>query len=119
MALTIDHAGKVALVTGAGAGIGREIARWMARAGALVAVIHDLLLTAGVYALFRFEVSPATVIALLTIEMLLESGQLGPGNVLGLLDSVGDLEWDVVSEIEASKPSIKAKKDFGQYKHAV
>jgi NAD(P)-dependent dehydrogenase (short-subunit alcohol dehydrogenase family) len=41
MAITIDHAGTRALVTGAGAGIGAEIARWLARAGAAVAV-HDV-----------------------------------------------------------------------------
>ncbi len=40
---------------------------WRMALGALVAVVHDLLVTAGVYALFGFEVTPATVIALLTI----------------------------------------------------
>lgn len=40
---------------------------WRMAVGALVAVVHDLILTSGVYAIFRFEVSPATVIALLTI----------------------------------------------------
>jgi 3-oxoacyl-[acyl-carrier protein] reductase len=41
MTIEIDHTGARALVTGAGAGIGAEIARWLARAGAAVAV-HDV-----------------------------------------------------------------------------
>ncbi len=40
---------------------------WRMAIGALVAVIHDLVITAGLYSVFGFEVSPATVIALLTI----------------------------------------------------
>ncbi len=40
---------------------------WRMAIGALIAVVHDLLITSGIYALFRIEVSPATVIALLTI----------------------------------------------------
>jgi NAD(P)-dependent dehydrogenase (short-subunit alcohol dehydrogenase family) len=39
--IAIDLGGKGALVTGSGAGIGREIARWLARAGASV-VVHDI-----------------------------------------------------------------------------
>lgn len=36
-------------------------------AAALIAVFHDLVSTAGIYALVGFEVTPATVIALLTL----------------------------------------------------
>ena len=35
--------------------------------GALVAVAHDILISVGLYSLFQFEVTPATVIAFLTI----------------------------------------------------
>ena len=41
MSIAIDLSGKGALVTGSGAGIGREVARWLARAGARV-VVHDV-----------------------------------------------------------------------------
>src|SRR5918992_68127 len=34
---------------------------------ALIALVHDLIITAGIFALARFEVTPATVVALLTI----------------------------------------------------
>ncbi len=40
---------------------------WRMAVAALVAVAHDILLTVGFYALFQIEVSPATVIAFLTI----------------------------------------------------
>jgi preprotein translocase subunit SecF len=40
--------------------------RWMA-VSALVALLHDISVTAGVYSIVGFEVTPATVIGLLTI----------------------------------------------------
>ena len=40
---------------------------WKMAVSAVAALIHDLIITAGVYALVGFEVTPSTVIALLTI----------------------------------------------------
>jgi len=40
---------------------------WKMSAAAIIAVIHDIIFTIGVYALFQFQVSPATVTAFLTI----------------------------------------------------
>ncbi|HEV7886600.1 MAG TPA: protein translocase subunit SecF [Acidimicrobiales bacterium] len=40
---------------------------WKMAAAALVAVLHDILVTVGIYSLSGFSVSPATVIAFLTI----------------------------------------------------
>jgi len=40
---------------------------WKMAVGALVAVVHDIVLSVGVYSVFRFEITPATVIAFLTI----------------------------------------------------
>jgi preprotein translocase subunit SecF len=40
---------------------------WRMAVAAIIAMLHDVLLSVGVYALFRFEVTPATVVAFLTI----------------------------------------------------
>ncbi len=40
---------------------------WSMAAGAIVAVIHDVLVSVGVYSVLGFEVTPATVVAFLTI----------------------------------------------------
>ncbi len=40
---------------------------WKMAGAALVALFHDLIITAGVYSVVGFEVTPATVIAILTI----------------------------------------------------
>lgn len=40
---------------------------WKMAVAALVAVVHDIIISVGIYSLFQFTVSPATVIAFLTI----------------------------------------------------
>jgi preprotein translocase subunit SecF len=40
---------------------------WKMAAASIVAVIHDIVITFGVYALLQFEVTPATITAVLTI----------------------------------------------------
>lgn len=40
---------------------------WKMAIGAIAALLHDLILTAGAYSLLGFEVTPATVVAVLTI----------------------------------------------------
>lgn len=40
---------------------------WKMAVAALIALVHDLLITAGIYSLVGFEVTPSTVIAILTI----------------------------------------------------
>jgi preprotein translocase subunit SecF len=40
---------------------------WKMAIGVVLAVIHDVVISVGVYAIFQFEVTPATVIAFLTI----------------------------------------------------
>ncbi len=40
---------------------------WKMAVAALVAVIHDLLVTVGIYSISNFQITPATVIAVLTI----------------------------------------------------
>jgi preprotein translocase subunit SecF len=44
-----------------------RFSEWKMSVAALVALVHDLLVTVGVYAIFGFPVTPATVIAILTI----------------------------------------------------
>jgi preprotein translocase subunit SecF len=40
---------------------------WKMAVGALASVVHDLIISVGIYAVFQIEITPATVIAFLTI----------------------------------------------------
>jgi len=66
---------------------------WRMAVAAIIAVIHDIIITAGVYAITGFEVTPATVVAFLTI--------LG----FSLYDTV--VVFDKVKENEATLGTVK------------
>jgi len=66
---------------------------WRMALAAIIAVIHDIIITAGVYAITGFEVTPATVVAFLTI--------LG----FSLYDTV--VVFDKVKENEALLPTMR------------
>ncbi|MBH24613.1 MAG: hypothetical protein CMH57_09210 [Myxococcales bacterium] len=57
--------------------------------------------------------------ALITLGMLMETGALGPNQIMNILSLLADLELAVVSEIEATKPGISAKKDFSLFKRNI
>jgi preprotein translocase subunit SecF len=72
---------------------------WRMAVAAIAALVHDLLITVGVYALVGFEVTPSSVIALLTI--------LG----YSLYDSV--IVFDRVRENTASLTSV-SNRSYGE-----
>ena len=72
---------------------------WKMAIGAMVAMVHDVVITAGVYALTGREVSPATVIAILTI--------LG----FSLYDTV--VIYDKITE-NTESPTMMAKQTYEQ-----
>ncbi len=114
--MRIDLAGKVAIVTGAGRGIGREIARTLAREGVVTVVTdarQDLLdalaaeLTAGGFAgrPYRMDVRDAArvgeviagvVEAYGRIDVLVNNAGVAPGGPIEeLTEEVWDLNQDV------------------------
>lgn len=54
--------------------------------------------------------------ALITFEMLTKTAYVSHANVWELLDTVGELQWDVVSEVESRVPDLSARKEFTAFK---
>ena len=59
--------GFVVFIVLVSVGLSLYFRSWRNAAGAIVALFHDLIVTLGVYCAFGFEVTPSTVIGLLTI----------------------------------------------------
>ena len=59
--------GFIAFLVAVALGLTLYFRSWRNAAGAILALFNDLVVTIGVYALFGFEVTPSTIIGLLTI----------------------------------------------------
>ena len=59
--------GFIAFLVAVALGLTLYFRSWRNAAGAILALFNDLVITIGVYALFGFEVTPSTIIGLLTI----------------------------------------------------
>ncbi len=59
--------GFVVFLVLVGVGLSLYFRSWRNAAGAIIALFHDLIVTVGIYCIFGFEVTPSTVIGLLTI----------------------------------------------------
>jgi preprotein translocase subunit SecF len=92
---------------------------WKMALGALGALFHDLIATAGIYALVGFQVSPATVIALLTLmgfslydtvvvfDKVRENGELLTGSKMSYTEMVNrSLNQVMMRSINTSISSV-------------